>query len=85
MSQYKPPIPIQHIWVKKHLVTVFGENIMLLSFIPHLSKVDTYQPTIIIFLYIISIKGVPPLAPKNNTLEKREVHVNDLLYLSNVT
>ena len=52
---------------------------------PHLFRVDRYQPTIVIFLYIIPIKGVPPLAPKNNTLERREVHLNDLLYLSNIT
>ena len=79
MSQYKPPIPIQHIWVKKHMGAVFVENIGLLSFIPHLSRVDTYQSTIAIFLYIIPIKCVPPLAPKNNTLERREVHFSDLL------
>ena len=85
MSQYKPPIPIQHIGVKKHLVAVFGENIELLSFIPHLSRVDTYHLTITIFLYTILIKDVPPLVPKNNTLERREVHFNDLLYLSDVT
>ena len=85
MCQYKPPIPIQHIWVKKHLVAVFGENIGLLSFIPHLSRVDTYQPTIVIFLDIILIKGVPPFAPKNNILERRETHFNDVLYLSDVT
>ena len=85
MCQYEPPIPIQHIWVKKHLVAVFGENIRLLSLMPHLSRVDTYQPTIVIFLYIILIKGIPPLGPKNNKLERREVHFNDLLYLSNVT
>ena len=85
MSQYEPPIPIQHIWVKKNLVAVFGENIGLLRFIPHLSRVDTYQPAIAIFLYIIPIKGVPPLSPKNNALERREVHFNDLLYLSDVT
>ena len=85
MFQYEPPIPIQHIWVKKHLVVEFGENIWLLSFIPHISRVDAYQHTIVIFLYIILIKGVPPLAPKNNTLERGEVHFNDILYLSNVT
>ena len=85
MSQYEPPIPIQQIWVKKHLAAMFGENIRLLSIIPHLSRVDTYQPTIAIFLYIIPIKGVPPLAPKNTTLEIREIHFNDLLYLSDVT
>ena len=85
MSQYKPPIPIQHIWVKEHLIVVFGENIGLLIFISHLSRVDTYQPTIMVFLYIILIKGVPPPAPKNNTLERREIHFNDLLYLSDVT
>ena len=84
MSQYEPLIPIQHIWVKKHLVAVFGENIGLLNFIPHLSRVDTYQPTITIFIYIILIKGVPLLAPKNNTLEIREIHFNGLLYLSDV-
>ena len=84
MSQYEHPIPIQHIWVKKHLVAVLGENIGLLSFIPHLSRVDTYQRTIVIFLYIIPIKGVPPLAPKNNTLERREIHFNDLLYIFDV-
>ena len=71
MSQYEPPIPNQHIWVRKCLVTVFGENRGLLSFIPHFYRVDTYEPTIVIFLYIIPIKGVPPLAPKNNTLERR--------------
>ena len=85
MCQYEPPIPIQHIWVEKHLAAVFRENIGLLSFIPHLSRVDTYQPTIVIFLYIIPIKGVPPLAPKNNTLERRKIHFNDLLYLFDVT
>ena len=85
MSQYEPPITIQHIWVKKHLVSMFGENIGLLSFIPHLSRVDIYQPTIVIFLYIILIKGVPVLAPKNNTLERREDHFNDLLYIFDVT
>ena len=85
MSQYKPPIPLEHIWVKIHLVAMFGENIGLLSFIPHLSRVDTYQPTVVIFLYIILIKGVPPLAPKNNTLEIREIHFNDILYLSDET
>ena len=85
MCQYEPPIPIQHIWVKKHLFVVFGENIGLLSFIPHLSRVDTYQPTIAIFLYIMLIKGLPPLVPKNSTLERREIHFNDLLYLSDVT
>ena len=85
MSQYEPPIPIQHIWVKKHLVGVFGEKIGLLLFIPHLSRVDTYQPTIVIFLYIVLIKGVLALAPKNNTLERRETHFNDLLYLSGVS
>ena len=85
MSQYKPPIPIQHIWVKKHLVVVFRENIGLLSFIPHLSRVDTYQPTIAIFLYIILINGVLPLEPKNNTLERRKIHFNDLLCLCDVT
>ena len=85
MSQYEPPIPIQHIWVEKHLVSVFKENIGLLSFIPHLSRVDTYQPTITIFLYLIPIKGVLPLAPKNNTLERRENHFNNLLYPSDVT
>ena len=85
MSQYEPPIPIQHSWVKKDLVVVFGENIGLLSFIPHPSRVDTYHPTIMIFLFIIFIKGVPHLAPKNNTLERREVHFNNLLYLSDIT
>ena len=85
MSQYEPPIHIQHIWVKKNLVAVFGENIGLLSFILHLSRVDTYYPTIMIFFYIILIKGVPPVAPKNNTLERRETHFNDLLFLSDIT
>ena len=85
MSQYEPPIPIQHIWVKKHLVAVFGENIGLLSFIPNISRVDTYQPAIAAFLYIIPIKGFPPLSPKNKKLEGREIHFNDLLYLSDVT
>ena len=85
MSQYEPPIPIQHISVKKHLVAVFGENMGLLSFILHLSRADTYQTTTVIFLYIIPIKGVPPLAPKNNTLERRKIYFNDLLYLSDVT
>jgi len=70
--------------VKKHLVAMFRENIRLPNFIPHLSRVDTYQPTIMIFLYIILIKGAPPLAPRNNTLERSEVHLNDLLYLSDV-
>ena len=67
------------------MVAMFGENIGLLSFTPHLSRVDTYQPTIVIFLYIILLIGVPPLAPKNNTLEIREVHFNDLLYLFDIT
>ena len=84
MSQYEPPIPIQHIRFKKNLVAMLGENIGLLSFIPHLSRVDTYKPTIVIFLYIILIKCVPPLAPKNNTLERREIHFNDHLYIFDV-
>ena len=51
------------------MVVVFWENIRLLTFIPHISRVDTYQLTIMIFLYIIPDGCVPPPAPKNNTLE----------------
>ena len=69
MSQYDPPIPIQHIWVKKHLVAMFWENIRLLSFNPHFSRVNTYYPTIMIFLYISLVECIPPLATKNNTLK----------------
>jgi len=56
---------------KKHLVAVFWEKLRLPSFMPHISRVDRYQPTITILLYIILIKGLPPLAPRNNTLEQR--------------
>ena len=63
---------------------MFCENIRLPNFIPCLSRIDTYQLTITIFLYVIHMECVPPPAPKNNTLERWEVHLNDLLYLFDI-
>ena len=70
---------------KKHLVAMFWENIRLLCFIQHYFGVNTYWPTIMIYLSIILVKGIPRLALENNTLKRWEIHSHDLLYLSNVT
>ena len=85
VSYYEPPTPIQNIQDENRLVVVIWEKIMLLLFILQLFRVHIFYHAIMIFVYIIPVECVQPPTPKNNTLERWEVHLNDLLYLSDIT